>query len=93
MKVYVSTSPAVWDFVLKRRRGGYIHLHIKDGETEIQKIVAVSDDSVLSPCGRCREMMVQVNRANLDCEVVLDYAHTVKLKELIPYHWMENMQA
>jgi cytidine deaminase len=66
---------------------------IKDGETEIRKIVAVTDDSVLSPCGRCREMMVQVNRANLDCEVVLDYAHTVKLKELIPYHWMENMQA
>ena len=66
---------------------------IKDGETEIEKIVAVSEDSVLSPCGRCREMMVQVNRANLDCDVVLDDAHTVKLKELIPYHWMENMQA
>lgn len=64
---------------------------LKDGETEIQKIVAVSQDSILSPCGRCREMMVQINKANLNCDVILDYATTVKLRELIPHHWMEKM--
>ena len=66
---------------------------IKDGETEILKIVAVSEDAVLSPCGRCREMMVQVNRANMQCEVVLDDHRTILLKELLPHHWMESMWA
>ena len=33
-------------------------------------IVAVADDCILSPCGRCRELLVQVNRANFDAQVV-----------------------
>lgn len=64
---------------------------IKDGETEILKIVAVSQDAILSPCGRCREMMVQINRSNLNCEVLLEHDRVAILKELSPYHWMENM--
>ncbi|MCI5157031.1 MAG: cytidine deaminase [Candidatus Electrothrix sp. AUS1_2] len=44
---------------------------IKDGETVIQQIVAVSDDAILSPCGRCREMMVQVSVKNFETEVII----------------------
>lgn len=61
---------------------------IKDGETRIQEIVAVSADSILSPCGRCREMMLQVNQSNADAEVILSESKTVKLGSLLPDHWL-----
>jgi len=61
---------------------------IKDGETVIQQIVAVSDDAILSPCGRCREMMVQVSVKNFETEVILGESYSVKLKELLPEHWL-----
>jgi cytidine deaminase len=35
-------------------------------ETVIQRIVAVSATGILAPCGRCREMMAQVDKRNLD---------------------------
>ncbi len=63
---------------------------IKDGETEIVKIVATSTQGTLSPCGRCREMMIQVNKANLDTFVIMPHEKEVYLKELIPNHWMSD---
>lgn len=58
---------------------------ITNREYEIEKIVAVSSDGkVLAPCGRCRELMYQVNKANLDTEIVLGGDRTAKLKELLP---------
>lgn len=61
---------------------------IKGGETRIQKIVAVSTNSILSPCGRCREMMIQVNQSNGDADVILSESKTVKLSSLLPEHWL-----
>lgn len=61
---------------------------IKGGETRIQKIVAVSTNSILSPCGRCREMMIQVNQSNGDTDVILSESRTVKLSSLLPEHWL-----
>ena len=61
---------------------------IRDGQTRIVKIVAVSKNRILSPCGRCREMMVQVNRDNLNCDVIMPSGECVKLEVLIPHHWM-----
>jgi cytidine deaminase len=63
---------------------------IKDGQTRIVKIVAVSRNHVLSPCGRCREMMVQINYENLDCDVIMPSLESMKLSLLIPYHWMTD---
>src|SRR5271157_4514556 len=34
---------------------------LKNKETHITSIVAVSKDRILPPCGRCREMMVQID--------------------------------
>ncbi len=64
---------------------------ITAGEYKIDKIVAVSKNDkgethILSPCGRCREFMRQVNEANLETDVILEKNKTVKLKELLPYH-------
>jgi cytidine deaminase len=61
------------------------------GEYRIAKIVAVwrSDKDVvhvLSPCGRCREFMQQIDPANLDTEVVLGRDRSAKLRELLPFN-------
>ena len=61
---------------------------IRDGQTKIIRIVAVSKNHILSPCGRCREMMVQVNIDNLHCDVIMPSRESVKLEILIPNHWL-----
>lgn len=60
------------------------------GESRIKKIVAVWKDKkgkiyILHPCGRCREFMRQINRQNMETEVILGKNRVVKLKELLPY--------
>ncbi len=60
---------------------------IKGGETKIKTIVAVSSN-VISPCGRCREMMVQVDRDNFDADVLMPENQVMKLRDLLPHHWM-----
>jgi len=59
------------------------------GEYRVAKIVAVWRDEagalyVLSPCGRCRELIRQVDPANLDTEVVLGRRRSAKLRDLLP---------
>ena len=57
-------------------------------EYRIRKIVAVqSDGSVMSPCGRCREFMRQLDPENMDADVVLAQGHSKLLKDLLPYPW------
>ena len=66
---------------------------LKARETQIRAIVAVGRTKVLSPCGRCREMMVQVDHRNLAADVIIAADKVVKLKELLPYHWSEVKNA
>ena len=56
-------------------------------ETVIKRIVAVTIVDILPPCGRCRELMAQVDSQNLKCEVLLPQGEVRTLKELLPYHW------
>ena len=61
------------------------------GEYQIAKIVAVWRDEqgrlvVLPPCGRCRELMRQVDDANLDTEVILGDDRRQRLRDLLPEH-------
>ena len=56
------------------------------GESTIARIVAVSGEGVLPPCGRCREFMYQINPRHLqETEVIVGEQQAVKLKELLPY--------
>jgi cytidine deaminase len=56
------------------------------GQSAIARIVAVSGEGVLPPCGRCREFMYQIDRRNLrETEVVLGEEQAVKLMELLPF--------
>ena len=57
-------------------------------ETVIDKIVAVTAEGIIPPCGRCREMMLQVDRRNLDCEVILPQGKVRTLGELLPDTWL-----
>jgi cytidine deaminase len=63
---------------------------LTNNESRIEKIVAFGDERVLSPCGRCRELMYQVNPENKNTDVILGENKTMKLKDLLPEHWQEN---
>lgn len=63
---------------------------ITNGESQIDKVVAVMPDGrVGSPCGACREYMMQLDKNSGDIEILLDLEtqKTIKLKELIPNWW------
>ena len=63
---------------------------ITNGESEIERVVAVMPDGkVGSPCGACREYMMQLSRDSGEIEILLDLEaeKTVRLKELLPDWW------
>ncbi|MEL6614936.1 MAG: cytidine deaminase [Bacteroidota bacterium] len=61
---------------------------LKRRETAIAAIVAVGSGGVLAPCGRCRELMLQVNPSNLNAVVGLPGGRTARLRDLLPEPWM-----
>ena len=63
---------------------------ITNGESQIEKVVAVMPDGqVGSPCGACRELMMQLDPGSGEIAILLDLEteKTVKLKELVPNWW------
>jgi cytidine deaminase len=61
---------------------------LKHGETMISDAVAVTPEGIIPPCGRCREMLAQVDRRNLDCRIILGKDRTTTLRQLLPDHWL-----
>jgi len=58
---------------------------ITHGENKIVSIVAVDwDKKIIAPCGRCRELIYQVDVANTETRVLLNNGRAVRLKELLP---------
>ncbi len=60
------------------------------GENEIVKLVAVMGDGrVGSPCGACRELLMQLHPNSGSMEILVDVTaeKTVKLRELVPDWW------
>jgi cytidine deaminase len=70
---------------------------LKDHETVIARVVAVHHDGrVFPPCGRCREMMWQLDTRNRDALVILSPTLAVPLYELLPhpaYDWTTRGKA
>ena len=62
-------------------------------EFDIERIVAVSSaGKVIPPCGRCRELMYQINQKNYEqTKVILSKSKSLKLKQLLPNPW-QNAQ-
>ena len=63
---------------------------LKHKESEIVMIVAVdTSKKILPPCGRCRELIYQVNKTNVNTKVLIAHNKTILLKELLPHRWQE----
>jgi len=66
---------------------------VTNQEYIIKKIVAVgSDSTIMPPCGRCREIMYQIDKKNLSADVIVDKNRVVKLKELLPEIWQKRFK-
>jgi cytidine deaminase len=63
---------------------------LKARETVIDSIVAVNSSGVMMPCGRCRELILQVNKENLKTKVVIDEENDWLLADLLPKHWIDS---
>ena len=58
------------------------------GENKVAQIVAVNwDKSVLPPCGRCREFLLQLG--NPETQVLVAEDTAVPVKDLLPYSWQD----
>lgn len=65
---------------------------LKDRETEVAMIVAVKHNgNIIPPCGKCREMLFQVDRRNLETEVIIGKNETKRLKELLTDLWVDKV--
>lgn len=63
---------------------------LTNGESEIVKVLALMPDGkVGSPCGACREFMMQLSPRSGDIELIVDYdsRQTVRLKDIMPEWW------
>jgi cytidine deaminase len=60
--------------------------------SRVVAVVAVSSGGqLMAPCGRCRELLLQINPDNSLTEVLLPDGQTRKLGELLPLHWIEQI--
>jgi cytidine deaminase len=58
---------------------------LKHRQTRIVAVIAVNGKgAVIPPCGRCRELLHQVDLANWDTKVILENA-VVTLRDLLPH--------
>jgi len=63
---------------------------ITNNESQIEKMVAIMPSGkVGSPCGACRELMMQLDKDSGEIEILVDLESErfVKLKELVPDWW------
>jgi cytidine deaminase len=60
---------------------------ITAGESRITKIVAVwGEGTILTPCGRCRELIYEIDEVNLQTtQVIFSEDTVVSLKDLLPH--------
>lgn len=63
---------------------------LKHRETLISAIVAVGGNGIMPPCGRCRELLMQVDPRNAACKVILGEEEIVELGKLLPCYWNEG---
>ncbi|WP_415406108.1 cytidine deaminase family protein [Sulfurovum sp. CS9] len=60
---------------------------LKNRETQIEMIVATNSEFIIPPCGRCRELMFQIDSKNLNTKVYLSKEKYMTLDELLPNRW------
>ena len=63
---------------------------LKHRETVIKMAVAVSEEGISPPCGRCREFMLLLDKENANAQIIVAEGVIKPLKELLPHHWMDS---
>ena len=64
---------------------------ITAGESRIEMIVAVRENGdIISPCGRCRELIYQVDAGNAKTRVLLKDNKVAYLADLLPEYWQDD---
>lgn len=61
---------------------------LKHRETSIEMIVAVKNGTIIPPCGRCRELLLQIDASNLNTRILLDQNNSMTLEEMLPHPWL-----
>ena len=61
---------------------------LKNNEDRILKIVATDKDGACPPCGRCRELIKQVNIENMKTQIMISEDEVYTLEELLPHAWI-----
>ena len=63
---------------------------LKNRETVIDTLVAVRESGeILAPCGRCRELLLQIDIHNQQTRVLLPEDKCAKLSTLMPHAWRQ----
>jgi cytidine deaminase len=58
---------------------------LKNGQSKIKSIVAVNSSGIIPPCGRCRELIRQINIDNYyNTMIAIDDENICPLSELLP---------
>ena len=61
---------------------------LNNGETLASKILVIEKCGVnLTPCGRCVELLTQVDIRNRDAQVYTEDGQILLIKDLFPYDW------
>jgi cytidine deaminase len=64
---------------------------ITSWDSKIIKIVATMQDwTPIPPCWRCRELLFQVHKENIDTEIIIWEDKKMTLKELLPNRWQDE---
>src|SRR5438876_11660489 len=66
---------------------------LKARESEIDTIVAICGSEIVLPCGRCRELIRQINVANTRTRVIIAPGRVATLSELLPVDAADVHQA
>ena len=61
---------------------------LKNDESRILKIVATDKSGATPPCGRCRELIKQINEANMKTQIMISDNEIYTLDELFPHAWI-----
>lgn len=86
-KIYTGVCMDLWCGIGFCAEHAAVAEMLKARETRIHRVAAVTVDKILAPCGRCRELMLQINPDNAETIVLLPDDRTRKLIELMPEHW------
>ena len=67
---------------------GAVAAMVTAGDSRIMDIVAVDrEGAILQPCGRCRELVVQLDAGNGGTRVILP-SGVRPMRDLLPHHWL-----